>query len=86
MDHVADVNRAIALLDAPARDGIQRRRAQGLSGAEAEAGVMPRAANGLVDEQALGEGSAVVGAERPDCEQVVAAPHQDDRLAMGMAE
>ena len=50
----AHEDRAVALLDTPARDRVERRRAQRLAGAQAEAGVVPRAAHGVADEQPFG--------------------------------
>jgi hypothetical protein len=45
---------AIPLLDAPARDGIESRRTESLARAEAEACVMPGAADSFTDNETLG--------------------------------
>ena len=44
--------------------GLERRRAQRFAGAQAEAGVVPRAAHRVADHQPFGERTAVVGAGR----------------------
>jgi hypothetical protein len=51
-----------AALDSPAWNRIQGRRAQRLSTAETEAGVMPRAPDRVLDNQSIGERSVIVGA------------------------
>ena len=45
-------------------DRVQRRRAQRLAGAQAETGMVPRTADGIVDEKPLGKRAAVVRARR----------------------
>ena len=72
--------------DAPAGNRIQRRRAKGLAGAEAETGMMPRASDGVADEQALFERSTVVRADCADREHLVAAPGEEHGLALGVPE
>ena len=47
---------------------------------------MPRAANGVAADQALGERAAVVRAGRADRQHVVAAAQHDDGLATGVPE
>src|ERR1700723_1812595 len=46
--------------------------------------MMPRTANGAVDEQPLDERTVVVGAMRPDCKQLQAAAHQQNLLVTDM--
>jgi hypothetical protein len=77
----SDIDCPIALLDPPARNRIEGRRAQRLAGAQAEAGVVPRAADGTGDECPLGEWTVVMGAFRPDREQRPAAARQQNRFA-----
>src|SRR5690606_10855046 len=68
-------------VDPPARDGIERRRPDGLSRREIEAGVMPRAAYRPVGDQALIEWSAVMRALRVDGEQL-ALPSRDEHVVV----
>src|SRR5438093_1130124 len=49
LDLLARKHLCVALLDPPARHWIERGRAERLAGAQAEAGVVPRAAHGLAD-------------------------------------
>src|SRR5690606_39533728 len=56
------------------------------AGLQAEAGVVPRAADRVTDHEALGERAAVVRARRADGEDAIAAPRQEHRLATGVAE
>src|SRR4029077_7370001 len=64
-----DIDFSVLLLDPPARDWVQRRGAQRLSGAQAEAGVVPRATDGIRHQHPLGERAVVMGALRADREQ-----------------
>src|SRR5262249_55918154 len=80
LDLLAHERLAVALLYLPARHRIERRRSDRLAGAQAEAGVMPGAAHGVIDHQALGERPAVMRAGRADRENLVAAPGQQHRL------
>ena len=64
-------HRVAAALHRPARHGTQCRRAERLSGAQAEARVMPWTANGLAHDQPLAERTAVVRARGADCEDLV---------------
>ena len=68
---------AVPLLDLPARDRIQRRRAKRFAGLEAEARVMERAPDRLADDEAVGEMAAVVRAARADGKETTAG--FDDR-------
>jgi hypothetical protein len=51
-----------AALDSPAWNWIQGRRAQRLTAAQAEAGVMPRAPDRVLDNQSIGERPVIVSA------------------------
>ena len=66
-----------ATLDTPTRDGIERRHAQQLAGAQTEAGVMQGATDLIADNQALGQGAAIVGTVGADGEDVLAAADQE---------
>jgi hypothetical protein len=76
-----DDHGAVTLTDVIGRDRIQRRRPQGLAAAKAEAGVVPRAEDGVLDDQPLREGAAVVATSRADRADVTAAADENDRLA-----
>ena len=64
-------------LDAPACDGIERRRTQRLAGAKGKARVMPWTADRVTDDQAVGERSVIMRAGRADCVKSVAASNQN---------
>ena len=64
------------MVDAPARDGIERRRTERLARFETEARVVQGTSDGLADDQTIGQLPAIVGAVRPDGEETVSAPHQ----------
>jgi len=81
LDAVAAV---VLLVDTPARDRVQRRGAQCLSGAQAEAGMVPGAAHGIADDQPLGERAAIVGAGRADGKKLAAAAREQHRLLPDM--
>ena len=59
---LADEDLAVALLDRPARERTEGRRAQGFARAQIEAGVMPGTAHGVVDHEAFGERAVIVRA------------------------
>ena len=73
-------------LDAPAGDRVQGGGAQRFAGAQAEAGVVQRAADRVVDQQTVGERAAVVRADRADGEDLLAPPRQQHRLVADVAE
>ena len=73
----ADVDRVALAIDAPARDRIERRRPQRVARAQAEARVMPRTADGVADDEPVGERAVVVRAVRADGEDLLAPPHQN---------
>ena len=82
-----ELTRQVAhLFDAPTRNRVQRRRAESLTGAQAEAGMMPRASNRIAHEKPLFERSAVVRADGTDREQLIAAPDKQHRFAVRVPE
>ena len=83
---LANENPAVALLDPPAVDWVEGRRAQGLACPKVEAGVVPGAAHHFVDDEPLGEGRMIVGASSADREDVGAPAHDQHRLVADMAE
>ena len=64
------------LLDAPARNRIERRCAQRLARPQAEAGVVPRTAHRVTRDHAVGERPVVVRAMRAHGKQRIAAAHE----------
>src|SRR2546426_2505179 len=80
-----DKRGAVAPRHRVTRDRVQRRCSQSLPGAETEAGVVPWTADGVVDDETVGERAPIVAARRADGEDVLAAPHEDDLLAIDMA-
>ncbi len=85
-DLLAHEDLAVALFDAPRRDGAESRRARGLSGPEIEAGVMPGAPHRVIDNEPLSERAVVVGAQSADGEHVGAAAHEQHRFIFDMAD
>jgi hypothetical protein len=73
-------------LDSPAGGGIQRRCRQSLASAQAEAGVMPRAAHRVLDDQPLAERPAVMRAGRADREDLPAAPSQQHCVVANLTD
>src|SRR5258708_30675805 len=67
--------------DAGPRDWVQRRGAQRLSGAQTEAGVVPRATDGIRHQHPLGEWAVVMGVLRADREERSTGSSQHPRLA-----
>ena len=67
------------------RHRIEGRRAQRLAGAQAEAGVVPRAAHRVADDEPLGERAAVVRAFAADGEDFALGPRQDHRILADMS-
>ena len=63
--------------DTPTGDWIERRRANRLTGAQVETGVMPWATNGVADDETVGQRTAVVRAVRTDGQHVRAALKND---------
>src|SRR5262249_56576361 len=60
LDLLAHERLAVALFYLPARHGAQRRRAERLAGAQAEAGMVPGATHGVADHEAFGERPAAM--------------------------
>jgi len=81
-----DINRPLVLLDPPARDRIERWRMQRLPAAQAEAGVVPWAADGVGDEDPLGERTVIMGTLRPDGEQRAAVAREHHRFARDLPQ
>ncbi len=77
---------AVALLDPPRVDWTEGRRAQGFAGAKIEAGVVPRASHPSVDDEAVRQRSAIVGAVSADREHVGPAAHEQDCLLSRMTD
>src|SRR3546814_20107198 len=75
-----DRDNTVALLHAPARDGIQCRRAPDLSCAETKGGMMPWASDCIADKQTLSEWRAIVRAGSANCKHPVAAAREQDSL------
>src|SRR5262249_37188738 len=86
LDFLPDIYRAVTLLDTPARDGVERRRAHRFAGAQAEAGMMPRTAHGFADEETLGQRAVVVRALGAHRQQLLPAARQQHRLASSLPE
>src|SRR5205823_4500436 len=72
-------------LDGPERDRAEGGRPQCLARAQTEAGMVPRAPHGIVDQQPLGEGPAVMGADGTDSEDLVAPPRQQHAVLAHMS-
>ncbi len=68
----------------PAGHRVQRRRAQGLAGTQAETGMMPGASHGIADEETLRERPPVMGARRTDGEDLIAPTSEKHRLGADM--
>ena len=83
---VADIDFSVLLVDTPARDRVQRRGAQCRSGAQAEAGMVPGATDGIRHQHPLGEGAVVMGALRANCEERPASSRQHHGLARGLPQ
>ncbi len=77
---------AVALFDRPAVDRTKRRGVQCLTSAQAEAGVMPRAANRIADHQAFGQRPVIVTAFGADREDFAALPRQQHLFLADMAD
>ena len=69
----------------PAGQRVEGRGPQGLPGAQTETGVVSGAAHRVAHEQARFQRRPEVDAQCPDSQQFVAAPHQQHRLAVGVA-
>src|SRR5436305_627099 len=67
---LAHEDAAVALLDPPAGERAQRRRAHGLAAAQIEAGMMPGAAHAVPDHQPVGERPMIMRAMGPDREHL----------------
>jgi len=72
-------------LDAPPGQGIESRRGERIARSQAEAGVVPRTADCVTDDDPVGERRAIVSALGADREQVVALANEENGLAADMA-
>ncbi len=81
----ADVGLAVAAVHLPARQVVQRRRGEQAPVVQAEAGVVPGAAQGVAVDQALGQGRAVVRAGGAYGVQLPGLAHQQRRFAADVA-
>ena len=85
LDPFPRIGNAVADLDAPAGQGIARRRPKDFAAAQAEAGMMPRATDGLTDHQPFGKRPSVMGTFGADGENLVAAPSEEHRSITDVA-
>src|SRR3546814_7933957 len=76
-----DRDNTVALLHAPARDGIQCGRAPDLSCAETKAGMMPWASYCIADKQTLSEWRAIMRAGSANCEHLVASARSEEHTS-----
>src|SRR5262249_18017738 len=74
----------VATLDSKARHGIECRRGDRFTRAQAETGMMPGTSHGVADDQPLCERSTVMGAGRSDREQLITAAHEEYRVIPDM--
>ena len=72
--------------DPPTGNRVESRRAERLAGAQAEAGVMPRAPDRIVNEQALLKGAIVMGADGTDGKHLFAASRKQRRFTIDVSE
>ena len=77
----ADADAAPVARHGEAGQGVERGSALGRARAQIEAPVVPRAADGVAHDGALGERTAVVRAGRAHGQHVAAAPNQQHGLA-----
>jgi hypothetical protein len=77
---------ALSLLDRKTRQWAQGRRAQRLTCAQAETGMVPGAAHGIVNQQPLGQIRVIMGAMCPDREQRRAAAHEQNLFGSGITD
>ena len=76
---------AVAHFGRPARDRAERRSVQGFPGPQAEARVVPRTANGVVDHDALRQRAAVMRTRGADREELIAAAREQHGFVSDMA-
>ena len=82
----ADERLALPLFRPPRVERTERRRSERLARTEIETGVVPGAADRLVDHESVREGTVVVGAVGADGEDLPAAARQEDRFLADMPE
>jgi hypothetical protein len=79
-------NLVIHLFDSPARDRVERWRAEGFSRAQAEAGMMPRASHGVPNDETLRKRPVVMSALCADRENLVTPAHQGHVFAIDLTQ
>jgi hypothetical protein len=84
--HLAgDEDAAVPTFRSPAIDRTEGRRAERLARAQAEAGVVPRAADRIALYQALAQGSVIMGAGAADGEHLVSGTDENYGFLADMA-
>jgi len=83
---LTDEDLAVALIDPPTRDRIERRSPDGLAGREVETGMMERATNRVPDDEPLAQRPVIVGALGADGEQPPGRAHQQHVLLADLAD
>src|SRR5688572_23958856 len=83
---LSDVRLVANPLDTPAGNRIEGRRAERLTGSQAEAGMVPRASHRVADDQAFDEWAVIVSAGRADGEEAITLAHQDRLLLADASE
>ena len=81
-----DANQISAANDVEAGQGIERRRSLRGAGAQVEAGVVPGTAHHAVADRPLGQRTTVMGAGRPDGEDLLAPPHHQHGVFAGVSD
>src|SRR5262249_14746789 len=84
LDLVAHEQLALALLHPPAGHWIEGGRGNGLAGAQAEARVVPGAADGVADHEPLAQRTAVVRAGRADGKEFLATVRHEHGVITDM--
>src|SRR5262249_10339587 len=77
---------ATAGFNLPRTNRVERWRAERLTRAKAETGVMPRTSDCIIHQEALGQRGAIVGAGRAYGEVGICAPNHHYGLALGVAQ
>jgi len=83
---LADEKLSVALLHRPGIQRAESRRTNGFAGAEVEAGVMPGAADGAVDNEPVDKGAMIMGAVGSDGECVGSLPRQQHLFVPDMTD
>jgi hypothetical protein len=80
------ISHARALLDAPARNRVERRRANSLPARRAETRVVPRAADRILDKETVDKRSAIMSTPRAKTENLIAASDKEYGFTPGVTE